>query len=146
MLDSVTPKRILHFVEEELKKELFDDNGNLKIDITEYKAKAKKKRGEEVALRKEGNVTHYSDFITYNLGYNGTLYKIQLIVNENTKEVIVTGFLDANSDYCFFVSNIDFSKKQKQQIELYKEHLALFKGNNSISGFRALVLMIEGEL
>ena len=145
MFKSVTPKKILEFVEKELKNEIFRNNGDIRINVNELLKKAKKKRGEKVPLRKEQGIIIYSDWKFYDLGYNGTLYKMKVAVN-NSGELIVTGFLDANSSFMILVSNVNWTEEEKEKIDILKKRGQIKIPNtyNYIDSIKAALFIREG--
>ncbi len=150
MFNSVTPKKIIELVEKELKEELFRPNGNLRVDLDKYRKMAKKKRGEKVPRGRENGKTIYTPWVIYELGYNGTLYKLHIAINDDTEEVMVHGFLDANSSHNIFVSNVNWSETEATALIDFRKHGGLSMSQNPrtyrVKGLTALIRLKENIL
>jgi len=139
--ESINEQEQLKFFQKKIKKEFFDEVGNVKINILDLiQEKAKHKRAKKLRP--------FEDWDIWDLGYVYGLYKMHLAIRN--QDILIFAYLDSFSSHKLLVTNIKLSKKQKKaKKEFVKKPIRIFikernnflidTTNNNIFGFIYIV-------
>jgi hypothetical protein len=136
MFRGLKPSFVKESVENELKKELFNDNGFSIIkeeDIFEISKNKKPKK-----------FNSFPDFNVYEIGYTGVVYKVFIAFDKRSSRLALFGYLDANSSHPVLVHNMEIPSNQMSNYSSFLNHGGRVKSGpfswfNGIEGFLAIV-------
>jgi len=139
MFKSISPTQIVNFIEKELYNELFYPNGDLRVNISDYTKFSKKKTPNKVVVGNHNGEIIYGPWKLWELGYNGSVYKLAIAIHDDSQQVVVSGFIDSNSSFPIIVSNFSWPESSLDNISKFRKNGVLNIDRNIYYGLQGLL-------